>query len=214
MLSRKTKTKTQAALTSTSTSIGFLSLPPEIRNEVYTLCLRNRKPIKVRYNKPPYGWAATHWSEAFSPNLLATCQAVYAEAAPVLYGSNTFSFGYGESMRPMDYKRFFVHGPRAPHSHVRHVKLHHVRAGQRRHLFAELGKCSNLQSLEIYTATLGYKTAPSFIAKQLMPMVKAWQESSKSTTDVADILKPLQILDGSATPSLVLAKLSIFLRQP
>ncbi|KAK0266399.1 hypothetical protein LTS09_000351 [Friedmanniomyces endolithicus] len=82
--------------------ISFDDLPPEIRNEIYSLTLCSDTPAKIdaerrlteglprrprvhvrsRMDKTPH----------LNATLLRTSHGIYAEAAPILYGANTFSF--------------------------------------------------------------------------------------------------------------------------
>ena len=58
----------------------FLSLPPEIRNEIYSLALVEDRPLRVR-TVHPY---------LLEPGLLATNKQVRSEALGIWYGENLF----------------------------------------------------------------------------------------------------------------------------
>lgn len=63
-------------------SVGFLSLPIEIRNKIY-------EPVLV---EPNYLWISpyhTHRTTSVPP-LLITCKSINYEASPIFYGANSF----------------------------------------------------------------------------------------------------------------------------
>lgn len=86
----------------------FLSLPPEIRLEIYRLCLRSESPLNVEsfehclmLKRPLYKPAAYHdihfslsCGDAifFNENLLHASRQIHEEAVPIFYGHNTFQF--------------------------------------------------------------------------------------------------------------------------
>ncbi|KIW05672.1 uncharacterized protein PV09_03535 [Verruconis gallopava] len=70
-------------------SKGFLSLPAELRNQVYRLVFTSEKKIDF-----VEGTNMNH-SSAF----LRTCKQICAEGCSVLYGLNTFYFGRNKEMR-------------------------------------------------------------------------------------------------------------------
>lgn len=66
----------------TGSSVGFLSLPIEIRNKIY-------EPVLVESN---YLWISpyhTHRTTSVPP-LLRTCKVIKYEASPIFYGANSF----------------------------------------------------------------------------------------------------------------------------
>ncbi|KAF2166051.1 hypothetical protein M409DRAFT_23779 [Zasmidium cellare ATCC 36951] len=71
------------ANTTTRSPVSFGSLPAELRNEIYHYTLVEETPIQL-----PYAYENTPFHE---PPLLATSAWIRAEAAPIYYGSNTFS---------------------------------------------------------------------------------------------------------------------------
>ena len=94
--------------------LSFLDLPAEIRLEIYAFLFVFPQEITIRREIPEY--QPKHplrsqrfrlannffWLRELAPNnllfpvelaLLQTCKTVYNEAAPILYGKNTFSFG-------------------------------------------------------------------------------------------------------------------------
>lgn len=103
-----------------SMSLSFLDLPAEIRLEIYALLLVFPQEVTIRreisehhleheyqLERPPpfqrFRLANNFfWLREIAPNnllypvelaLLQTCMTLYNEAAPILYGKNTFSFG-------------------------------------------------------------------------------------------------------------------------
>jgi hypothetical protein len=72
LLSRKPKKQREEPL-------GFVELPPEIRNAIYRYALRSDTAIKGNARIPTIG-------------LLRTCKQIHKEASSILYGENTFRF--------------------------------------------------------------------------------------------------------------------------
>lgn len=79
-----------------STGTGFLSLSPELRNEIYKLALTTPQPIFVAGD----GTASDRFTYCtwrhlqgcgLTPCLLATCKRIHSEATPIFYGSNSFN---------------------------------------------------------------------------------------------------------------------------
>lgn len=69
-------------MSSTRSSVGFLSLPIEIRNKIYELALIEPNSLWIS----PY-----HTYRTMSvPPLLRTCKTIAYEASPIFYGANSF----------------------------------------------------------------------------------------------------------------------------
>ena len=107
--------KRRVSLSSQPTApFPFLDLPAEIRLEVYSLLFIFPQEVTIRCEFPEYQLDHPRlsqrlrlannffWLREIAPNnllfpvelsLLQTCKTVYKEAAPILYGKNTFSFG-------------------------------------------------------------------------------------------------------------------------
>lgn len=69
-------------MSSTGSSVGFLSLPLEIRNKIYELALIEPNSLWIS----PYH---THRTMSV-PALLRTCKTIGFEASPIFYGANSF----------------------------------------------------------------------------------------------------------------------------
>lgn len=118
-----------------STFSRFLSLPPEIRHEVYKLLFVRRSPINPFSYRECSGQAPSAprhercrggYRPCKSPlNLLVACRQVHDEAIAIMYGWNTFRIP-DEGMTPSDAGNLhrFIHliGD-ANLSRVRHVEL-------------------------------------------------------------------------------------------
>lgn len=79
---------------------GFLDLPPEIRNTIYSLLLGDAVRITIREEQDD-NQTRKFSSYAFSgfkfhPSILATCKQVRGEASAILYGANEFAFEFPE----------------------------------------------------------------------------------------------------------------------
>jgi hypothetical protein len=72
-----------------NSKMGFLKLPPELRNKVYNLAFKDKN--KFDFTTP----TNFRHSSAF----LRTCKQVYEEGRTILYGENTFYFGRNKEMR-------------------------------------------------------------------------------------------------------------------
>lgn len=74
----------------------FLTIPPEIRQIIYTNLLLSKNPIKDAHNLLGNNRSIelAHYNPILDINatVLRTCKAVYKEALPILYGQNTFFF--------------------------------------------------------------------------------------------------------------------------
>lgn len=67
---------------------SFFSLPREIRDQIYKLCLLSTEPLQ------PLTLTDRSWADmgGFSPRLFRASKAVHAEACAVFYGQNRFEF--------------------------------------------------------------------------------------------------------------------------
>lgn len=86
----------------------FLSLPAELRENVYCCLLEEDKPISIDYRKRNGSWrTGVSWNRSYgheTPHhnavaLLRVSRCVYMEAAPVLYSKNTFTFDRAKDMK-------------------------------------------------------------------------------------------------------------------
>jgi hypothetical protein len=116
------QTLVTTSITSTPTipPTGFLSLSAELRNRIYFLCLRSDGPIELRlWNvKSRMRWVGNNVTD-IETHLLAACSLVYAEATPVLYGSNTFIIL--DTGRPST--SFFTQVNRQSLQHIQHLEF-------------------------------------------------------------------------------------------
>ncbi|GAM89018.1 hypothetical protein ANO11243_070520 [Dothideomycetidae sp. 11243] len=79
---------------------SFLSLPREIRDAIYIHALVSPSPIRVHHrarDRSDRSWPPKYKSQHIprsdlAYNLLRACRTTAAEAAPIFYGRNTFSF--------------------------------------------------------------------------------------------------------------------------
>lgn len=65
-----------------TTASGFLALPAEIRNRIYSLALVNPDPVRIPFS--------TYKRLDLEPGLLATNKQIRAEAPKMFYAENTF----------------------------------------------------------------------------------------------------------------------------
>jgi hypothetical protein len=108
----------------------FLNLPPEIRNEVYSLLLSPGNKIK------PYTitWLQDQsaipredrQTPALHPNVLRISKQIYLEAATVLYERNTFEFWHTPAPFINPVKSPF-YGQFTPWTNIRHLIIRHIK---------------------------------------------------------------------------------------
>ncbi len=85
---------------SRSPPFTYLSLPAEIRNQIYKLCLVSHKLIVVSLATATSNHAASslspkvHNEAGLCPAILSTCRQIYNEANDTLYSDNTFYWRY------------------------------------------------------------------------------------------------------------------------
>jgi hypothetical protein len=79
-LSRASSRRSRSS--ATTSTLSFLSLPPELRNAIYTEVLLTPEPIVL-----PYAYEKRRFQE---PALLSACRTIRAEATPIFYGANVF----------------------------------------------------------------------------------------------------------------------------
>ena len=97
LLTARTTQNSLRATTAVTQSSYFLTLPRELRDEIYTHILPFHKTLKLdapTWNEasPPFGNAQT---SPYSLEILAVCQKIHAEATPILYSTNHFVFSMG-----------------------------------------------------------------------------------------------------------------------
>ncbi|SMR63799.1 unnamed protein product [Zymoseptoria tritici ST99CH_3D1] len=205
--SAKSSDSTSTALAiplASSSPTGFLDLSPELRNEIYMLCLRSDEVISIylKMGPEPSWFRTTHTQTIIPkqcrplfPSLLATCSLIHAEATPVLYGSHRFSSTQFGNVFKGGRSFFDAVGQLACHN-VRHVEVIDAQTGQLPHILAALGQCDRMESLVLGRWIHdGRKTEKSWVS-QLLPMVKAWQDS-RQEADAETILKPLKLWHGA-----------------
>jgi hypothetical protein len=117
------KIQTEVISHRSTSGVSFLDLSAEIRNKIYGHLLTS--PDKVRITdakRGDFSSAAVRFGNKgrlFS-SILSTCREIRNEAAPMLYGSNTFSFFSG-----MPFMLFMIQiGSNA--EFIRHVRIEHV----------------------------------------------------------------------------------------
>ncbi|GIZ38233.1 hypothetical protein CKM354_000165500 [Cercospora kikuchii] len=79
---------------------SFLDLSAELRNEIYSICLRTPYPVTLLGNRRTlrvceYSTFGEHGQKAvapFNPALLRCCKQIKDESISIFYGENAFSF--------------------------------------------------------------------------------------------------------------------------
>ncbi|KAI4680403.1 uncharacterized protein J4E84_008051 [Alternaria hordeiaustralica] len=80
--------------TSNPTATSLLTIPAELRNQIYEYLLVEDEPILIAGSSQD-DTAIKTGSFSGSPAILQTCRQIYHEAIGVLYGHNIFQFNYG-----------------------------------------------------------------------------------------------------------------------
>lgn len=173
---------------SASGAVGFLDLPPEIRNTIYELSLI----VYLEEPSPAVGILCPDLGKVqrqlvdlhglmhcrtpkrlgLAPNLLATCKQVYNEALPVLYGNNCFLIAANTSS--VKYTR--NNGGYQLPSNVYAMRIVEIRGNQNqavvRSLFLVLQNMLALNTLRIHGALRRNFQVPKTMVKALLPLVQ------------------------------------------
>ncbi|SMR60522.1 unnamed protein product [Zymoseptoria tritici ST99CH_1E4] len=163
-------------------TVGFLSLPPEIRNMVYRMVLCHDETIifyKGGYGFHPAGRAHSGpygnkplGAKVLLPRLLYTNSAIHHEAATILYGENKFVVAMSEAVTE-DLHFFNRIGDCI--KLIRHLTLFRgspVKAQTRNEVFDKVGEMAKLESL---TWCHDLKIKEAAAVKLLLPCVRAVQ---------------------------------------
>lgn len=95
---------------------SFMSLPRELRDEIYKLALLEYNPIRVHSNEVTDLFS----SQTFEPRILLASKTIYSEANPVLYSENTLDF---TAYQYFDVAQFFDQIGRQNASLIRHIRV-------------------------------------------------------------------------------------------
>jgi hypothetical protein len=190
---RSTKTTTKAPKSAASPPdvqedegpevVGFLSLPPEIRNIIYRQVLCHDDKIyfhdyKRGYHVPGRAYTGNLGSKPLGgnvllPRLLTTHSTIYHEGASILYGENEFVVAMSEAAS-QDIHFFNRIGESI--RFIRNLTLFRgspIKPVVRDEVFTKLGRMAMLQSL-VWHHDL--KSKPLAAAKLLLPCMQAVQK--------------------------------------
>ena len=78
--------------TNSPATAPLLSIPAELRNQIYEYLLVDDQPVQVEYGVESPASKITSFTG--SPAIIRTCRQIYHEAIGVLYGHNIFEFTY------------------------------------------------------------------------------------------------------------------------
>ncbi|KAF2162642.1 hypothetical protein M409DRAFT_26883 [Zasmidium cellare ATCC 36951] len=82
----------------------LLTLPPELRNKVYTLTLIQPTAIQISERSTAPSTAAQgatlHYNRLIEPALLFSCRQIRFEALPIFYGENVFFTALKDAIAP------------------------------------------------------------------------------------------------------------------
>ncbi|KAK5686084.1 hypothetical protein LTS10_002198 [Elasticomyces elasticus] len=180
-----------------NTVIGFLDLPPEIRNIIYGLALTHEKPLQLiwhpliskAFKLANYVYQEPHWFERelhkkpipyINANLLQVNHQVYNEAVPILYGANTIAFSalYGPSD---DLLYVFLKKIGSSRKHLRHIKILRVNNFTTlRSALHLLKEAKQLDSFECGWIILHRLTKTPGNVKSFVPWLKTLQKTARA----------------------------------
>jgi hypothetical protein len=191
----------------------FMDFPPEIRNIIYASMLEADGPIQVatrkRVNEPRTPWLAATYPDGekrveirdgcklpTSLNILRTSKQILKEAAPVLYGNNSFRF------HELGDLRIFLDRIGSMRPYVRHLYInsHGWYRSKAKNAFRLLKDATQLRTLTFNHSDvcaqgihyyLRYITTPERLVDSLYTPFRALQKAhteSGSTINVLDIL--------------------------
>ena len=170
-----------AAALSTEKNVGFLDLPPEIRNIIYQLVFKYDEPIEVSLmhsciDYPSFGTAKT------ATQLLRVCRQVNGEAIPVFYGSNIFDVWNDATFHD------FVNWIGSSAKHLRHLKLTFItNQSQLRSALHRLKQAKAFETFE-WVCDRGQLD----LLKNFVPWLKALKkirQAGGKTFDALDVLR-------------------------
>jgi hypothetical protein len=197
----------------------FMDLPPEMRNRVYGYLLESVVDLVLVISRPyspqrrvvnrsvtlqdyPIGIknyrgfaredpAVSKWypEPLFNVGLLRVSKQVYAEAAPILYGSNTFSFNHATAIKAtllaMDRGRAFLRNV-----NLRYRGYAQIPLKSSQHLLKNAAK--TLRSFTVHhTCACAHGTTNSLekFFSDILPLLKAVHKVQKGVPNPIDVLK-------------------------
>ncbi|KAK4612240.1 hypothetical protein CLAFUW4_12887 [Fulvia fulva] len=156
---------------SNSTPTTFLSLPPELRNEIYKLAIDYDDEICVTGKSE----RDLHATNARGAAVLRSCRQVHDELVAILYGSNTFVFTEHGALLT------FLRVAGAHTKHLRKVSVKWIWSSDIRECLILLREATQLEMLELPCAAVSMyystKSAVSLMQGLLQMHEKAGTEA-------------------------------------
>ncbi|CAK1365443.1 unnamed protein product [Cercospora beticola] len=167
----------------------FLDLPTEIRLLVYEHLLVANTSLKLR--PPTKVWKnVSRGKYDLHPSIIATCQPVYLEAVPILYGYNEFEMTDIFDILGLSplLNRYREHASRVTAIHV-DFDVGKWSSGE---ILSLLKGCKALSKLTIGRAVWSYYEDAQAFAKAFGPLFRMLHKNQQKKQDV----KPRDVLDG------------------
>ena len=105
--------------TSNQTETSLLSIPAELRNEIYQYILVDDAPVVIVDKANNSVFKASGF--AGNAAILQTCRQIYHEAIGVLYGQNVFRFNYGILIHCYDFHTIIVNPVETCYKWTQHI---------------------------------------------------------------------------------------------
>lgn len=171
-----------------STSIGFLDLPPELRNKIYHLAMPAEKCITISYHRDDKGRHPLMWQHNTKTfhSLMHVSRQIYDETSSLLYNYLDFRF-----LEASDFK-VWMEKLRGVKQHLRDLTFCFQAPAEIRSSLHELK--AHAQSLRTITFVVYPRTsrAVPVLAKALLPFLRAvgkMDQSASNERSVMDLIR-------------------------
>ncbi|KAK1076437.1 hypothetical protein LTR33_008949 [Friedmanniomyces endolithicus] len=197
------QTRDSAAM-AVDNDISFDDLPPEIRNEIYSLTLCSDTPAKIDAERRlteglprrprVHVRSRTDKIPHLNATLLRISHRIYAEAAPILYGANTFSFVSESTLHT------FLEMIGDSRKYVRRIEIMYI--GDSRVLRSALHllkQAKQLESFECQPGMLRRLFLKKNQVKALLPWLKTLQKGAQGVAGRKGALEILTFAEPFST---------------
>lgn len=171
---------------------GFLDLPPELRNIIYSHLLGDGLRMLIALDRSQSGRQRQHQHHSKSilhPSILSTCKSIRKETRPILYGANTFIFHFP------DHIMNFSDSIGDNRNHLRHITLCLLKSPSEFNpaMNDYVAKMSSLVKMEFTASTVWPLTAENMAERLALPAWEMWKNrrgnTSNTMNSVVDIFR-------------------------